>query len=218
MCIAQLSQCCYCSFYKVVRVRGSLRFCQDIRHADTFKNCTHSTACNNSRTRGGRKDKYSGTAEFCGLLVRNRAFKYRYLYQILLSRLHAFGNSCRNLTCLTKAITDYALTVTDYNNSCESECSTTFCNLSYPIKRYQFLGKLFSVYINSICHNQLKFKSALARTISNFHNSSVIQISITVKNNLRDTCLYGEFSNLFSNYCSLLTLWHFLHAKRRCRN
>src|SRR3712207_4857660 len=103
--------------------------------------------------------------------------QYRNFHKILLSRLYAFRYSSCNFTCLSKTPADNAFTITYNDDSSECKCTTTFSNLCNTINCYQTVLQ-FDVTVNFYfihCHNRLKVKTALASTISEFLNTTVIE-------------------------------------------
>src|SRR5574344_1612697 len=149
--------------------------------------------------------------------MRNSTIQYRNLYEIFLCSFNALRDSSCYFTCFSQAITDETFTVTYNDDSSESECTTTFCNLCHTVDSNQAILQFYiTIYFYFIhCHNRLKFKTSLACCISEFLNTTMVKITITVKNYSLNTSGESVFSNQFTDFLSLLLLWHLLEAERR---
>ena len=212
-CITHFTQSLYRSLHKIVRIGRALRLSQDILHTYTFKNGTHCTASYDTSTLRGRAKQNLGTAELCNLLMRDRTLNDRNLDQIFLGGLYALRNCSSNFSGLTKAITNDAFSIAYYYNSSKRESTATLSYLDYAIDSNQSIFQLFTTYVYSVCHNLLKFKSAITSSISDLFDTSMVQITISVKNDSCNSSLQGFFSNNFTHFGSLLSFGQFLHTQ-----
>ncbi len=152
--------------------------------------------------------------------MRHSTFQHRYLDKILLCSLCALGYRSGNLTCLTKTITDNAITVTYHNYGREGESTSTLGNLRHAVDGNQTIFQFdVTIYFYSIhCHNRLKVKTSLTSSVSQLLYTTVIQVTITIKNHRLDTNSLGLLCHQLAHFLSLLLLWHLLHSERRSRS
>ena len=132
-CVTHLTQGQDCSLNQVVRVRRTLRLSQNVSDTNAIQNGTHCTTSYNSGTFRSREDDNLSTAEASALLVRYSTFDNRHLHQVFLGSFYAFGDGGSNFASLTQTVTDNALAVTDNNDCCKSESTTTLGDLNYSI-------------------------------------------------------------------------------------
>ena len=147
--------------------------------------------------------------------MRYSTLEYRNLYQVLLSSFSTLCDSSSNLTCLTKAVADHAITVTYNDDSSECESTTTLCNLSYTVDSNQAILKYFFViYFYFIhCHNRLKFKTTITSTFSQLLYTTMVKVTITVENYCLNASSLSLLSNELANLSCLLLLRHLLQTE-----
>ncbi len=131
--VAHFAQSQYRSLNQVVRIGRSFGLGKHVLYTNTFKHGTHCTTGNNTSTLRSGQDEDICATELGSLAVRNRTLDNGNLDQILLGSFHALGDSSSNLASLSKTATDYAFTVTNYDNSCKSESTATFSYFNYTI-------------------------------------------------------------------------------------
>ena len=198
-----------------MRVRRPLRLSQNIRDAHAFKYGTHCTTGHNTRTCRCRLDEDFSTTKLCGLFMRHGSFQYRDTSQVFLCSFNTFSNCSGYFTCFTKTPTNNSIFVTNNHDSRKAKSSTTFCHFSNTIDSYKSIFQFDVVsYFNSIinCHNHLKFKSTVTSSVCYFFYSPMIQVTVTVEYDSRNTSLLCLLSNQFANFGSLLFLRHGLQA------
>ncbi len=89
--------------------------------------------------------------------MRNRTFQHRHFDEVLLCIINAFLNGSLNFLGLSKTIANNSILVSNNDNGCKSECSTTFGNLRYTIDcnktifKFDF-ARFYSFYIY-FCHD-----------------------------------------------------------------
>ncbi len=129
--------------------------------------------------------------EFSLLLMRYSSIQNGHFYQIFLSSLYTFSNSCRNFTGFSKSPSNDTVSIAHHNNSSKGEGSTTFRYFGNTIDSNQSVFQLYvTAYLNSInCHNLLKFKSTVTCSVCNLFHSTVIQVTIAIENDSCNTSL-----------------------------
>ena len=134
-----------------MRVRRTLALSEDVRYADTFQDGTHSTPSLNPGTGRSRLEEDASTTEGCGLFVRDRTLVEGDLLEVTASSSTTLLDSCGYFTSLTQAEADTAFFVTDDDDSCEGEGTTTLGNLSYAVDGYEALYELILLLGISVC-------------------------------------------------------------------
>ena len=139
--------------------------------------------------------------------------KHRNFYQILLCSLYAFSYSSSNFTGLSKTVTNDSITITDNNYSCKSESAATLSYLNYSIDSNQSILQFFCINVYSVCHNLLEFKSTFTCTFSNFFDTAMIKVAVTVEYHRSNTCCKSFCSYSFTYLSGLFFLRHSFHAQ-----
>lgn len=94
---------------------------------------------------------------------------HRHAYQILLSSLHALGDSGCHLVGLAQAPADHTVLVTHYDDGGKAERTATLGHFSNTVDGYQAVFQLqiicrfYSIVL--CCHVLLEFKTGLASCI-----------------------------------------------------
>ncbi len=72
--------------------------------------------------------------------------------QVLLRIIDTFRNCISYLICFPKAVSNYTIAITNYDDSSEAKSSTTFYNFGYTIDRNNFFFQfdLASLYTTNI--------------------------------------------------------------------
>ena len=90
--------------------------------------------------------------------MRHCTVQHGNTHEILLGRLYTLSNSGSNLASLTKTPADDTILVTNYNDGCECESTSTLCNLGYAIDGNELVLEFdiatYSYLIN--CHIHLR--------------------------------------------------------------
>ena len=208
-------------------VRRALALGQHVLHAYRLQDGTHGTAGDDTRTGSGRTDHHERTVIAELLLVRNRTVNNRDLDEVFLGILHAFGDGGLHLRGLAQAVTYDAVLVAHDHDGREAERTTTLGHLrdtldadetvlEFQIARANFL------YVG-ICHDRLEFKTGFASSFGQLFYSSVIEVSVTVESNGRDSLGGGTLGGQFAHQRRDFTLGFSgsgpgnLLVERRCR-
>ena len=199
-----------------MRVRRALRLSEDVLNAYAVENGTHSTTGYKTGTGSSRTHEHLSTAEASLYLMRNSALEHRNLNEVLLSCLNTLSDSSGNFAGLTQTVANYALAVTNNDDSSECECTTTLGNLSYTVDSHETVLQINVIIIFYFihCHNRLEFETAITSCVSKLLNTSVIEITVTVENHCRNTCCDSVSGYELANLSSLLLLRHLLESER----
>ena len=168
MGVTQLGESLNSSLHEVVRVGATLCLCQHVGNTYRLQHGTHSTTGLHSRTVSSGLNIYAGTTKLSILLVRYSSLQYRNLNQVLLCSLSCLSNSCRYFTCLTQALAYDAVLITNNNDSCKGESTSTLRNFCYAVDCHQTLLELqilSSFYTIHISIVPLEFETCLASSI-----------------------------------------------------
>lgn len=142
---AQFSQRRDSGLNQVVGVRRALGLGKDVGNTHALKHGTHSAAGFHTGTGRSRLEEYAAAAEFGKLLVGYGTLVHRHAYQILLSSLHALGDSGCHLVGLAQAPADHTVLVTHYDDGGKAERTATLGHFSNTVDGYQavFQSKSF---------------------------------------------------------------------------
>ena len=135
--VTHFTQCQNCGLHKIVGVGRALGLGKHVLDTNAFEHGAHCTAGYNTGTFRSGKDKHFSAAEASCLFVGNSAFEYRNLYQILFGCFDTLCNSGRHFTGFAETVTDNAFAVSDNNDGCESESTSTLGDLNNAIDSNQ---------------------------------------------------------------------------------
>ena len=131
--VFHLKKCINRRLDNTMRIGRTFALRKHILYTHTLQNSTHSTTCDDTRTRSGWLQEDLCSTIFTNLLVRYGPFQHGYTDKILLCIIYTFLHSRLNLLCLPKSVTYNSILVSNHNDGCKSERTTAFGNFGHSI-------------------------------------------------------------------------------------
>ena len=168
-----------------MRVGGTFGLRKHIVNTCTLQNCTHCTTCNYTSTWSSGFKQNVCTTVNSFLLMGNGTFMYGNFNECFFRIIHPFLDSLRYFTGFSKAIANYAITVSNYNECRETKGTTTFGHFRDTLYGHHLFGELniagfnaLYVLVHCFC---LEFETTFACPFCKCLHSSVIEIAVPVE-------------------------------------